>query len=367
MSDHLADVRIVVFLVCFAGHKRAAKVRRAIRKRICESGDSILDEALIRVDLKHRIQVHDPRTVAAGTMTAGLTWGLFGLATGGLESFGLWAVLGVISGGLFAYYSLNRVTKDERRRIGEHLPADSSALALFVQGSDPERILASAAPFEPKEASVAAIGSDLSTRVYSNANGSADTTAAPAGTSAPAAQLSMLLVRFKGQHSARQALATTTPAKDTEPDGPQVELVVEANERGKRRVADPTMGPAAVAKADIVSWGTFGLVYGALAGFVGNGGISGVIESSLGWAIACGVFGIVAGALFGLWASRSVSAARLKGIGALVPPDSSMVLGWATNSVSAEAIDGWIASSSQQLVVRIVADESGLLLDVTTS
>jgi hypothetical protein len=142
--------------------------------------------------------------------------------------------------------------------------------------------------------------------------------------------------------------------------------VVEANERGKRRVIDPTMGSAAVAKADIVSWGLFGLVYGALAGFVGNGGISGVIESSLAWGIACGVFGIVAGAIFGLWSGRSVSARRLKGIGPLVPPNSSLALGWAGGSASAETINGWMAPSAQRLLIRFVADEHGLLLDTAT-
>jgi hypothetical protein len=145
---------------------------------------------------------------------------------------------------------------------------------------------------------------------------------------------------------------------------PLAEMVVEANEHGKRRVIDPTMGPAAVAKADIVSWGAFGLLYGALAGFAGNGGFVGAIEGSIGWGIACGVFGIVAGALFGLWAGRSVSARRLNAIGPLVPPDTSMTLAWAGSSASAGAIDNWMAPSSQRLLLRFVADERGLLMEV---
>jgi hypothetical protein len=306
--------------------------------------------------------VHDPRKVVAGTLTAGATWGLFGLVTGGLQSFGLWAVLGLICGGLFAYYKLNRLTKDERKRIGERLPADSSAFAAFVKGSDPERILASAEASGPVGASVVAIKSDLSARVWSDHDGRAQGTAGQAADTATT-QLSLLLVRFAGEHAARQALATTAAAKGTGLDDPAVELIIEANERGRRRVIDPTMGSAAVAKADIVSWGGFGLAYGALAGFVGNGGIPGVIESTLAWGIACGVFGIAAGALFGLWSGRSVSARRLKGIGHLVPPDSSMALGWAGSSASDDAINGWMASGSQRLLIRFAADEHGLLLD----
>ena len=140
--------------------------------------------------------------------------------------------------------------------------------------------------------------------------------------------------------------------------------MIEADEHGKRRVIDPTMGPAAVAKADIVSWGGFGLVYGLIVGFAGNGGVLGAAERGLVTGIAWGAFGIVAGALFGLWSSRSVSARRLKGIGPLVPPGSSMALGWAGGSAPAAAVDGWLASGSQRLLVRFAAGPHGLVLEV---
>jgi uncharacterized membrane protein len=358
LTEPVPDIRVCVLLACFSGAKGAAKVRRALGKDIRGHGDAVLDEVVLSVDSHGKVGVHDPRKVIAGTLVPALTWGVFGLVTGGLQSFGVWAILGAICGGLFSYYRLSRLTKDQRKRIGEHLPADSSALTVFVQGEDPQRILASAAASASVDASVAAIASDLSARVWGESNGSP-------GRSAEATQLTMLMVRFGGEGAARQALAKSASAKSDDPDRPQVELVVEANERGKRRVVDPTMGSAAVAKADIVSWGAFGLAYGALAGFVSNGG-PGVIESTAVWGIACGVFGIVAGALFGLWASRSVSARRLKGIGPLVPPNSSLALGWAGSSASAEAIDGWIASGSQRTLMQFVADEHGVHLDVAT-
>ena len=43
---------------------------------------------------------------------------------------------------------------------------------------------------------------------------------------------------------------------------------------------------------------------------------------------------------------RSVSAQRLKGIGPLVPPDSSRVVAWAASSVPAGVVGGWLASGS---------------------
>ena len=124
-------------LACFAGAKRAAKIRRQLDKRIGQSGDAILDQVVLKVDAKHKAQVHDPRRTLAGTLTPALTWGIFGLLAGGLQGLAVWAVLGAICGGLYAYYSEHLLTKDELKRIGGRLPGNSSAIVAFVRGPDP--------------------------------------------------------------------------------------------------------------------------------------------------------------------------------------------------------------------------------------
>ena len=96
-------------------------------------------------------------------------------------------MLGAICGGLYAYYFEHLLTKDELKRIGGRLPADSSAIVAFVRGADPRRILSSAASFQPATASVAAIAADLSAQVYSGAAQPVETSAAPAGAAPTAA------------------------------------------------------------------------------------------------------------------------------------------------------------------------------------
>ena len=61
----------------------------------------------------------------------------------------------------------------------------------------------------------------------------------------------------------------------------------------------------------------------------GDGGVLGPIENGLVIGILWGSSALVAGALYGLWAGRGVSARRLKGLGAFVPPDTSMAVAWA--------------------------------------
>ena len=227
-----------------------------------------------------------------GTLTATLTWGLFGLVAGGLKSLAIWAILGAVCGGLWAYYTEHLLRKDELTRIGARLPASSSALVTFAETRDPRSLLKAAA-------------------------------ASPV----------------------------------------QVELVIWADSGGRRHVADPSQGVKAWAKADLISWGLFGVVVGALAGAFGGGGVHGFVSDAVVTGIGWAVFGLVAGALYGLWAGRAVSARRLKGLSGLLVPGTSMLVAWADGPVSADTIGTLTAPGSQRLILRFNAIEDGAVLE----
>ena len=142
---------------------------------------------VVEINAKRKARVHDPRRTLAGTLTPALTWGVFGLLAGGVESLAVWAVLGAVCGGLYAYYFEHLLTKDELKRIGSRLPGDSSAIVAFVRGPDPRRILSSTASYQPATASVAAVTADLSAQVYSGAAQPVKASATPAGAAPTAA------------------------------------------------------------------------------------------------------------------------------------------------------------------------------------
>jgi hypothetical protein len=100
--DGIAATVVCVLLACFAGAKRAAKIRRQLDKRITDGG-TILDQVIVKIDAQHQVQVHNLRRTLAGTLTCALTWGIFGLLVGGLRSLGVWAIIGAVCGGLGAY------------------------------------------------------------------------------------------------------------------------------------------------------------------------------------------------------------------------------------------------------------------------
>ena len=79
-------------------------------------------------------------------------------------------------------------------------------------------------------------------------------------------------------------------------------------------------------------------MWGAIAGFTSNGGVLSSIKSGLVTGILWAVFGLIAGALYGLWAGRAVSARRLKGLGPLLPPDTSAVLAWSEGNLTQRAL-----------------------------
>lgn len=364
----MGQTRVCILLACFRGARTAARVRRRLDRQISGASDSVLDEVILRVDSRRRAHVYDPRRVLAGTLTSALTWGVFGLLTGGVASGGAWAIIGAVCGGLFAYYTEHLLTKDELRRIGSRLPADSSAIAAFVAASDARRVLASAAPCKPAAASVAAIGADLSADVVAGAAMPVETSAAPPGggplPARSAAALSMLLLRYPGERAARHEAGRHRAQRVKDGQPVQTELIFEASGKGRLKVSDPKQGAWAFAKSDLISWGLFGLVYGLIVGLVSNHGIFSAITVTAAAGIVCAVFGLAAGALYGLWAGRAVSARRLKSVRPLLPPGTSTVLAWSEADLTQQALDDWSEPGAERLIVRFNPADDGVLLEV---
>ena len=359
-----------VALVCFADKKGASTSQRALEERLRSNGDSVLQTTILQVNGKQKASVHDPRRVLAGTLTAALTWGLFGLVAGTnkLESTIIWAVIGAICGGAWAYLTEHVLTKAELARIGRSLAPNSSALVTYAETGDPVKLLAATAQYTPSAASVAAIDADLAARVFAGAEAPVEL---PHGSSqAPAlhetSALSMLVYRYPDPKVAARVAKEVSKRKPGANGAPQIELVIETDRNGHRHVTDPTRGTAAWARSDVVSWGLFGVVFGAIAGAVGGGGFHGAVTDAVVTGIAWAVFGLVAGALYGLWAGRSISARRLKGVGSLLGPGTSAVLAWADGPVRPGADDVFSAPGSKQLVLLFNAVDGGAVLEAAS-
>jgi uncharacterized membrane protein len=349
-----------VLLVCFDGPGSAGKARRRIDAELRSSGAVILDTTVLKVSAKHRASVHDPRQVLIGTLTPALTWGLFGLIASGWLGLVIWAAVGAICGGLFTYYDVHNATKTELAHIGSRLPANSSALLTFAETTDAGRLLSASAAQHPSVASVAAITDDMSVRVFTGPERPDEVTYgsdAKALATDQAGLLTRIMLRYPDPSAAKRIARRAHDAKAS--DAPQIDLVIETDANRRRHVIDPTkFGPAAWAKSALVSWGLFGVLVGAISGASGGGILKGGVVTGIAWAI----FGVFAGALYGLWAGRTTSARRLKGIGPLLAAGTSMLLAWADGPVNRHTIDTLTTPESQSIVLYINPIERGAVL-----
>jgi hypothetical protein len=342
-TEKAASARLCVVLECFAGRKGAGRARGDVAERLRAHGE-LVDDVIVSVDGKHRARVHDPHRVVAGVLTPALTWGAFGLLAGGdVKGLVIWGVLGAVCGGLYAYGSEHLLAKNDLATIGSQLSADSSAVVAFVECDD-DTALASAAPPSATVSSAVAIAPDLSSRAVGAVDRQVEPTA-----------LSMTLLRFDGEHGARPVV----PSVDG--DGTHVEMLVEVSADGHPRVVDPSHGVAAMSKSDVVSWGGFGVVFGFVAGFAGNGGIASALEGGIVTGIAWAVFGLVAGALFGLWAGRGTSARRIKGLRPLLPAGTSTAVIWVVGR-STDGIAEQIRTASRHVTLSFHPTERGAVL-----
>ena len=352
----MGDLKLAFLLTCFRGVDGAGKARRPIDAELRAGGAVVLDSTVLKVSDKHKA-VYDPRHVLMGALTPGLTWGLFGLLASGWVGLAIWAVLGAICGGLYAYYAVHHASRAQLTHIGARLPSSSSALLTAAETGDPIQLLRATAGQKPTVASVASIASDLSVRVFAGAEDPAEvahgsTEALPADKQL----LSMIMLRYPDPAIAKQIAKRIRDTKAT--DAPEIELVIETDADHRRSVTDPTLGPAALARSSLISWGAFGVVAGAISGAGGGGILEGGVVTGLVW----GAFGMFAGALYGLWAGRSATARRLKGIGPLLAPDTSMLLAWADGPVSPHTINALTAAESHWLVLGFTRAEGGAVL-----
>lgn len=350
-----------ILLACFGDRKAAGKARHPLEDKLRSDGDVVLDTTELQVNAKHKASVHDLSRLWKGTAVVTLTWGLFGLAANGWKGLVIWAVIGAVCGAGFTYYSLHHVTKAELASIGTHLPANSSALMTFVETSDPRRLLAATAGHQTSAASAALVSPDLDATVFAAANNPVEVSHSSGSETLAAnetALMSMIVLRYPNVETAKQTADRVAKVKSNGADA-QIELMIKVDPNGHRHVTDPKFGPKAWAKSDIVSWGVFGVVVGGIAGAFGGGIFKGAVVTGIGWAL----FGLFAGALYGLWAGRATTARRLKGIGPILAPGTSMLLAWAGGPVKRETMEMLAAANAKRLVLLFNPTEGGAVLE----
>lgn len=333
-SDPTGDPALTMLVAFFATRDGAARARHTLRQYLQSRSEPLYDSVIVTVNARHRARVYDPRRVIAGAATATLTWGLFGLLTGsGAVGTIVSALSGAVAGGLYAYLHEHVLTESTLGRIGARLPADSSGLALFTRVPQPEAVLAQDLRPSPTSISLATIAPDLTAQVQPDPRDDAET------------DLTMALIRYPEQGTAAERQAAQRSPRI------QVELAARVETSGRIHIDDPVHGIRAFARSDVVAWGGFGIVFGAIAGAANGAGWIGLAGGALAVGVTWGLFGLLAGALYGLWAGRAVSGRRLHGLTQLLVPDTSNLLIWVDGALADHDLQPLTTPGCQQLVL----------------
>jgi hypothetical protein len=344
-----------VLLACFPGAKNAAQDRRAVERRLRRDGNHVLETTVVEVNSAGKVSVRDPRRVLVGALTSALTWGVFGLVSGGWPSLVFSALLGAVWGGWAARSHAHHPTGVQLARAAARLPPDSSSLLVFAGATNAESVLAAGEAANATVSSVALIAGDLSATIL-HAGGVGES----AGSDPDS--LRMVLVRYDDVAAAKEVASRMTAGGKADASL-DVELVIEIDRSGRTRVSDPKLGAAAVARYNARSWSVLGLICGALAGLTGGHGFIGFLEGGLVTAVAWGLFGAGAGALYGLWVGRAISARRLRPIAPLLHENSSMLFAW-TDAPPGDQTPFLFATGAEQerLTLSFAATDRGPVL-----
>lgn len=323
-----------ILLVSFDEPKRAQQVKEALAKEIKQGGDLILDEMVMRVDEKRKVHVYEMGKAVRGAAIVAVTWGVFGLLSGGLRDLVIWAVLGALCGGIYVYYVVHTLSDAELKNIARCMPPNSSLLLAFLKTSQAQQIIDFASRYTPSVSTLVTVGESMETRVIS---GTSDKAGKPSPTSTPGQgdadgdnPLSLLVFRYSGHQTARLVEAELREEWKRAGDAIQSEMKIEVDEQRRVHLYIPSTGVRAQAISSLVSWGLAGLIVGVLTDLISGGeGVLGILTSGVTLLIAWGVYGLVAGTLAALVVNRALPTSRLKKMSALfmqTQADTSVIL-----------------------------------------
>lgn len=155
----------------FAGEKTAEQTVKKIKKSGDLDGQSIVAEAIVSVNEKGKVHIHEPGHGAWGAVIGGAGVGLLSLI-GGPVGLLAWTVGGAVVGGAAGKYLGKPFSKGDLKEVGEAMGPDTSAFLLLVEDKDSEKAVDSLQGYDANVVTLT-VGDDMSGEIASYVAGEA--------------------------------------------------------------------------------------------------------------------------------------------------------------------------------------------------
>lgn len=134
MADKQAEGSHVYHMVAFSfvGEKTAAEIMRQIEAAQKFSGYDIVAQAVVEVDNKGKVHVHQPGRGGVGAGVGAVTGGLLALI-GGPAGLLIAALAGGTIGGIAGHFIGRQFDQDALKQLGDQMVPGSSAIVVIVE------------------------------------------------------------------------------------------------------------------------------------------------------------------------------------------------------------------------------------------
>jgi uncharacterized membrane protein len=160
-----------ILAFCFADPKTARQVDKDLKRNQWAEGYAVLAHAVVEVDDKGKVHVHEPgHGVLTGTLGAA-TGGVLALI-GGPAGVLAWAVAGGAIGGAVGHYFGRAIPVDDLKKLGEQMEPNSSAIVALVEDLASENVIDSMEGYNANVVTLT-VGDELSGQIAQYAAGQA--------------------------------------------------------------------------------------------------------------------------------------------------------------------------------------------------
>lgn len=140
MSEQNGSEVYHILAFAFDGQKRADDVAKQMKQSQKEFGYKVHAYAVIEMDEKGKLHVHEPGRGGVGAGVGAGAGALLGLI-GGPAGLLAWTAMGAVAGSIAGHYMGRMIPVDQLKQLGDQMKPNSSAILALLENKAAQEVL----------------------------------------------------------------------------------------------------------------------------------------------------------------------------------------------------------------------------------